>query len=85
MQNLDIPLPISTQKRKIVSTTPDFKRKHARFEASARMSTDDVDLIGPVNENGEQNLEEDMGAKEADGGVGDTYKLKETEMETVEG
>ena len=86
MQNLDIPLPISTRKRKIVSTTPDFKRNLSRFEASARMSTDNVDLIGPVNKNGEQNLEEDKGAKEADGGSGETSKPKETtEMETEEG
>ena len=48
---LDIQLPNprkSSRKRKFVSTTPEFKRKLARFEVSAKM-TDDGDLIGFVN------------------------------------
>ena len=50
MQNLDIPIKIhlSTRKRKIVSTTPDFKRKLATFKAGAEMSMRDVDLIESV-------------------------------------
>ena len=35
----------STRKRKVTTTTPEFKRKLARFEASARMN-EAGDLLG---------------------------------------
>ena len=88
MQNLDIPIkiPISTRKRKIVSTTPDFKRKLARFEAGARMSTNDADLIEPVDGSGEQNLKENVGTRESAGENGKASKPGEViEVETESG
>ena len=47
----------SSRKRKVVNTPPEFKRKLARFEASARMN-EDGDLLGFVNEDDGKEPEE---------------------------
>ena len=65
MQRLDNPIkiPLSTRKRKIVSTTPDFKRKLARFKAGVEMSMSDVDLIESAVGSDGQNHKENVNTR----------------------
>ena len=86
MQNLDIrvKIPISTRKRKIVSTTPDFKRKLARLGAGVEMSTSDVDLIESVAGSDRQNHKENMGTRESAGKNGEVSKTGEVNEIEIE-